>query len=88
MQRLTATVEPVGNTLKIINRDKIEILATKMDYHKIILDTLKKRVPHIPTSATTCLKSGNQKSTPLSAAGVRERRNRKKGAQYLKPLEN
>jgi hypothetical protein len=41
MQRLPATIEQVVNrlnyTLKIINNDKIKIMTTKSDYHKITL---------------------------------------------------
>jgi hypothetical protein len=66
MQRRTATIEQVVNRLnyilKIINNDKIKIMTTKLDYHKIILDIMtKKSVTHTPTSATTCLRSGNKK---------------------------
>jgi hypothetical protein len=70
--------------LKIINNDTIKIITNKPQYHKTITDILKREkclIPHIPTSATTCVQSGNQKSTPLSAAGIGERRNKMNGTQ-------
>jgi hypothetical protein len=46
MQRLTATIEQVVDrviyTLELINSDTIKIPATKLDYHKIIMNMLKK----------------------------------------------
>jgi hypothetical protein len=39
-----------------------------------MLKEKKNLIPHIATTLTTCVESGNQKSTPLGAAGIGERR--------------
>jgi hypothetical protein len=47
MQRLTATIEQVLNrlnyTLKIINNDTIKIITNKLEYHKTLMDILKRK---------------------------------------------
>jgi hypothetical protein len=57
--------------LKVINNDTIKIMTKKLVYHKTIIDIIKGkkcRVSQIPTSATTRVQSGSEKSAPLSAA--------------------
>jgi tRNA G37 N-methylase Trm5 len=61
MQRLTTTIEQAINsldyTLKTVNSDTIKIMATKLDYNGIILETPKDKkkkkvgIPHVATSA-------------------------------------
>jgi hypothetical protein len=47
MQRLRATIEQVVNrlnyNLKIINNDTIKIITNKLEYHKTIIDILKRK---------------------------------------------
>jgi hypothetical protein len=81
LQRPTATIQQAGNilnyTLKIINDDTIMIITNKLEYHKEYNRHTNGEtflIPRIPTSATTCVQSGNQKSTRLGAAGIGERR--------------
>jgi hypothetical protein len=68
MQQLTAAIGQVFNrfncALKIINNDTKKIITNKLEYHKTNL------IPHIPTSATTCVQNVNQKPTPLCSAGI------------------
>jgi hypothetical protein len=60
----------------MINNDTIKIITNCKISQRNNRHTKRERnlIPHIQSSATACVQSGNQKSTPLGAAGIGESR--------------